>query len=184
MLHSHPLAIRLLALLLCACAACAAPSSPSYRINLADVDDAVEKLMDEFETSAFLKEVRATDTRPGIAVDLLTNETDQRVNTDRILQTFESRVLDLRAFEVVSYENAARFKQALADQAMDWFDAASIPEAGNLYGFRYIIGGKLFGETERQGRSSTTEYRLVLKVLDVERGVVEWSETFDIRKVR
>ena len=164
-------------------AACASPPKP-YNITLSDVDAAVEQLMDRLESSSLLTEVRASGTRPGIAIDLITNETDQRVSTERILQTFETRVVNMRTFEVVSYQNAERFKKALAEQQLDWFDQQTVPEAGKLFGFRYIIGGKLFGETERTGRSSRTEYRLILKVMDVERGVIEWSGDFDIYKAR
>ena len=84
-------------------AGCSSPPKP-YNITLADVDAAVDKLMDKLEGSELLTEIRATGTRPGIAVDLLTNETDQRVSTERILQSFETRVVNMRTFEVVSYK--------------------------------------------------------------------------------
>ncbi|MFT5150934.1 MAG: hypothetical protein ACI841_000919, partial [Planctomycetota bacterium] len=42
--------------------------------------------------------------------------------------------------------------------------------------------GKLIGDTERQYRSSRTEYRLVLKLMDIQRGTIQWTGTYDLDK--
>jgi uncharacterized protein (TIGR02722 family) len=155
----------------------------SRKLDLVDVDDTLAKLMTEFEQSAFLKEVKADSARPGMAVDIIVNETDQAsISTDRLLQSFETKVVNMGAFKVVSKENLNKFKDLLKEQNSDWYDGATVPNAGNMFGFKYIIGGKLFGETERGSDEARTQYRLVLRAMDVETGVIEWQGNADVTK--
>jgi len=185
-------AVSLLCLLLAGCAGGVKRGSDdpslddlamSRKLDLKDVDLSLGKLMTEFQNSGFIQYVRRDNVRPGIAVDEIVNETDQHgINTGRLLQTFETQVVNLGAFSVVSKENLAKFKQALTEQQSDWYNGATVPNAGNLYGFKYIIGGKLFGETEKLDGEARTQYRLVLRAMNVETGVIEWQGNADVTK--
>jgi uncharacterized protein (TIGR02722 family) len=155
----------------------------SRKLDLKDVDLALGELMAEFDDSGFYKIIQREGGRPGIAVDMIVNETDQHgINTTRLLQSFETKIVNLGIFAVVSKENLAKFKQALAEQNSDWYNGATVPNAGNLYGFKYIIGGKLFGETERLSGEARTQYRLVLRAMNVETGIIEWQGNADVTK--
>lgn len=154
----------------------------SRKLDLKDVDIAIDKLMGEFMNSGFLGAVKRGGTRPGIAIDVIVNETDQHLSTDRLLESFNTKIVNMGHFTVVSMNNLNKFKDMLKEQGTDWFDGATVPNAGNLCGFRYIIGGKLFGETERGDGDARTQYRLILKAMDVERGVIEWQGSADVTK--
>lgn len=155
----------------------------SRKLDLVDVDQALDKLMTEFQESAYMKEIKAGSARPGMAVDIIVNETDQAsISTDRLLQSFETKIVNMGAFKVVAKENLNKFKDLLKEQNSDWYDGATVPNAGNMFGFRYIIGGKLFGETERGSDEARTQYRLVLRAMDVETGVIEWQGNADVTK--
>ena len=195
MLHSKPIVSVILILVIALCAGCQGgikrgsddPSvnekAMSRKLDLKDVDLALGNLMKEFQSSAFVGEVKRDGTRPGIAVDMIVNETDQHgISMDRLLQTFETQVVNLGAFKVVSYENTERFKKQLLEQNSDWYNGATVPNAGNLFGFYYIIGGKLFGETEKYKDEARTQYRMVLRAMNVETGVIEWQGQADVTK--
>ena len=154
----------------------------SRRLDLKDVDHALGTLMKEFEQSPFLGEVKRKGDRPTIAVDMIVNETDQHISTERLLQSFETLVVNLGSFKVVSHENVDKFKKYMLEQNSEWYNGATVPNAGNLFGFRYIIGGKIFGETERLSGEARTQYRLVLRAMNLETGVIEWQGQADITK--
>lgn len=78
-------------------------STKPYKITLENVDNAVAQLMDELQDSHFVTALAGTlNERAGIAIDKIVLESDQRVNTERIRQTFENRVVNFGVFEVVS----------------------------------------------------------------------------------
>ncbi|MBU0755593.1 MAG: penicillin-binding protein activator LpoB [Planctomycetes bacterium] len=155
----------------------------SRKLDLKDVDIALAKLMKEFEASRFVGDAKKSGERPGLAVDIIVNETDQHgINTDRLLESFNTKIVNMGTFSVVSMANLEKFKKLLLEQNTDWYDGATVPNAGNLYGFRFIIGGKLFGETEYGSGEARTQYRLVLKAMNVENGVIEWQSTADVTK--
>jgi len=158
----------------------------SRKLDLKDVDLALDKLMKKFESHPFMGRVKqsvaAGGERPGISVDIILNETDQRIDTNVLLESFRTKIIGFGIYKVVSYDNTMKFKNLLKEQNSDWYNGATVPNAGNLCGFRYIIGGKLLGGTERTSDEARTQYRLVLMALDIETGVIEWQETTDITK--
>lgn len=155
----------------------------SRKLDLKDVDIALGKLMKNFEASRFVKDAQQSGGRPGLAVDMIVNETDQHgISTDRLLESFNTKIINMGTFSVVSMANLEKFKKLLLEQNSDWYDGATVPNAGNLYGFKFIIGGKLFGETEYGSGEARTQYRLVLKAMNVENGVIEWQATEDVTK--
>lgn len=155
----------------------------SRKLDLKDVDLALNKLMKEFKGSPFMAEVKKGGDRPGIAVDIIVNETDQHgISTSRLLESFETQIVNMGTFKVVSKENLAKFKKILLEQQTDWYDGATVPEAGKRFGFQIIIGGKLFGETERGDGEARTQYRLILRAMNVETGVIEWQGQTDVTK--
>ncbi len=154
----------------------------SRKLDLKDVDQALGKLMAEFESKGFVAEVKRDGNRPGIAVDIITNETDQHISTERLLQSFETEVVNMGCFKVVSHQNTEKFKKYMIEQNSDWYDGATVPNAGNLFGFHYIIGGKIFGETEKLDGDARTQYRLILKAMNLQTGVIEWQGQADITK--
>ncbi|MFH2002334.1 MAG: hypothetical protein ABIK28_21865 [Planctomycetota bacterium] len=154
----------------------------SRKLDLKDVDLTLKKMMDEFRNSGFLQRVQQSGARPGLALDLILNETDQHISTDRLLESFQGMIVDIGAFKVVSPESVAKLKATMLEQNTDWYNGGTVSNAGSLFGFRYIIGGKLFGETERLSGDARTQYRLVLKCVDVETSEILWQKTADVTK--
>lgn len=155
----------------------------SRRLDLKDVDLALQELMTHFEGSPFVEDMRGAEERPGLAVMEILNETDQYgIDTTNLRETFEELVLETGCFALVSATEVDRLKRYMSDQASDWYAGGTVPDAGNLFGFRYVIGGTLKGETERGGGAARTQYRLHLKAVDVESGRLLWKKSADITK--
>ena len=161
----------------------------SGTLDLEDVDRALDELMKNFVASSFVDKIKANESeaameRPALAVDKIVNETNKHnINPERLLLSFETRLMNLNMFNVVeSQKGRAKIKSLLKEQDTFDYNEDTIPEAGNLLGFKYVIGGKLFGHTERTGSEIRHQYRLILTVVDIETGLKEWQDDVDVTK--
>ena len=156
----------------------------SRKLDLKDVDIALHTMLENLDQTWAAK-VRATGEEPGLAVMEIRNETDQYgLDTTNLRESFEEQILNMGAFAIVAADAVNKLKSSMMEQNTDWYAGGTVPEAGNLLGFRYIIGGVLKGETERTAGAARTQYRLYLKAVDIETGRLLWKKSADITKAQ
>ena len=155
----------------------------SRKLDLKDVDIALQKLLKQLDESTWAAKIRASGEEPGLAVMPIRNETDiYGLDTTNLRETFEELVLDMGCFSIVAAGEVDKFKGYMTEQQSDWYNGATIPEAGNLFGFTYVIGGLLKGETERNRSAARTQYRLYLQAIDISTGVKKWKKAASVTK--
>ncbi|MFT5286930.1 MAG: PBP1b-binding outer membrane lipoprotein LpoB [Planctomycetota bacterium] len=154
----------------------------SRKLDLKDVDISLRTMLANLDES-WAQRIRATGERPGLAIMEINNETDQYgLDTTNLRESFQEQILNMGTFKIIAAAGVDKLKSSMMEQHTDWYNGGTVPQAGNLLGFNYIIGGVLKGETERMSGTARTQYRLYLKAVNIETGEILWIKSADITK--
>lgn len=154
----------------------------SVRFDQKDVNQIVGKMVDGLLSSAFFAEATGGPERPRIAIDELVNETDQHLNTEEILTLIQGKVLNTRKMMFVDKAARERAERELGMQLREVVARGTAAQIGKQLGFRYFLTGKIWSVTERLKGVKRVQYRVVLKVLDIETLAIEWQAEESLTK--
>lgn len=154
----------------------------SIRFDQKDVNQIVGKMVDELLASAFFAEVTDGPEKPRIAIDELVNETDQHLNTEEVLTLIQGKVINTRKMTFVDKAAREKAERELGMQLRDVVAAGTAAQIGKQLGFRYFLTGKIWSGTEQLKGVKRVQYRVVLKVLDIESLAIEWQAEESVTK--
>lgn len=154
----------------------------SVRFDQRDVNQIVGKMVDELLASAFFAEVTEGPEKPRIAIDELVNETDQHLNTEEVLTLIQGKVVNTRKMTFVDKAAREKAERELGMQLRDVVAAGTAAQVGRQLGFRYFLTGKIWSVTERLKGVKRVQYRVILKVLDIESLAIEWQAEESVTK--
>lgn len=154
----------------------------SVRFDQKDVNQIVGKMVDELVASAFFQEVTAGPEKPRIAIDELVNETDQHLNTEEILTLVQGKIVNTRKMTFVDKAQREKVERELGMQLRDVVASGTAAQLGRQLGFTYFLTGKIWSVSERLEGVKRVQYRVVLKVLNIETLAVEWQAQESVTK--
>jgi len=146
-----------------------------------DLQMAAEKLAASLAQSA---PARAHATPPVVYFARVVNKTDQHIDMKNI--TDRIRVILMRQGGLrftASTEAQDEIVSQLRFQTGALVDPATAKRIGRQIGADYFLFGELTAMTEKEGRTRGVYYKLTLNLVNIETGIIEWSDDADFQKV-
>ncbi len=156
----------------------------SVEFGSTDLQQMAAKMVDSL--LAFPPIVEATrQHRPVMFVEKIKNKTVEHIDTESITDTISTRLLRSGKFRFVDMTKVDEVRDQLAFQnESGMVDRSSAAQIGRQIGAEYMMYGNLSSIVKRNSSVKDVYYKLTLKVMHLESGMVEWSDEKEIRKQR
>jgi len=161
----------------------------SLVLDRLDIDYLVDQNFEALRASRFWQEtvIRAPE-RPLMAIWPILNQTSQHLedHMDALLQSIETRVIGTGQARLVARDRQRELAREIKlRQEDDIFDPATAGQLGRQLGADYFMTGKLTGVDERIRNIRRVQYRLFIRVIDVETGeIVFQNEALRTKELR
>lgn len=122
-----------------------------------------------------------------ILVNDIQNRTDEHIDTREILDSIESAIIKSGRAKFVDGKMRAKLAQELAYQKNSGnVDSAQIKQTGKQLAPQYMLDGYITAIKKKNKSVATNHYQLVLKLHNIETGIVDWTNgsSSDKRKLR
>lgn len=123
--------------------------------------------------------------RPVAFVDTIKNKTMQHIDTESITDTIQSKLINSGKFRFVDMTAVDQVRKQLNYQNESGMvsDATAI-QMGRQIGAEFMLYGN-FSEIKKSAGSTTDVYmKFTLKLMNLQTGILEWSNEKEIRKVQ
>ena len=124
-----------------------------------------------------------TLTRPVIYVDTVRNKTMEHIDTESITDSISTKLLRSGKFRFVDMTKAETVKDQLEYQnESGMVNPASAMTFGRQIGAQYMLYGNLSSIEKQTDRMRDVYYKLTLRLLNLETGLVDWADEKELRK--
>lgn len=147
-----------------------------------DLQSISAKMVDDL--LAFPPVVRMTQQRrPVMFVDKIKNKTTEHIDTESITDTIQSKVLNSGAFRFVDMTAVAQVQEQLNyQQNSGMVDQDRSVAVGRQIGAEFMLYGNMSSIVKKDGSTKDVYYKFTLKMVNLETGILEWSNEKEIRK--
>jgi hypothetical protein len=123
--------------------------------------------------------------RPVIFVDKIKNKTTEHIDTESITDTISTRLLRSGKFRFVDMTKVKEVAEQLDFQSgSGMVDPSTAVKIGKHTGAEYMLYGNFSSIVKKGDGIKDVYYKFTLKLMDLESGLVEWSDEKEIRKTR
>ena len=149
-----------------------------------DLQKISEKMVDSLLTFPPIVEVTAKR-RPVMFVDTIKNKTSEHIDTESVTDTISSRLLRSGKFRFVDMTKVAAVRKQMEFQQDSGMvkDETSV-KMGQQIGAEYMLYGNLSSIVKRNSDSKDVYYKFTMKLMNIESGILEWSDEKEIRKTK
>ena len=149
-----------------------------------DLQKISEKMVDSLLTFPPIVEV-TSKRRPVIFVDTIKNKTSEHIDTESVTDTISSRLLRSGKFRFVDMTKVAAVRKQMEFQHDSGMvkDDASV-KMGQQIGAEYMLYGNLSSIVKRNSDQKDVYYKFTMKLMNIESGILEWSDEKEIRKTK
>lgn len=142
-----------------------------------------EKMVDSLLSFPPIVQITANK-RPVMFVDQVKNKTTEHIDTESVTDTISSRLLRSGKFRFVDMTKVAEVQKQLKYQSSGMVDESTATKVGRQIGAEYMLYGNLSSIVKKADSTKDVYYKLTLKLMHLETGLVEWSDEKEIRKTR
>ena len=124
--------------------------------------------------------------RPVIFVDRIRNKTTEHIDTESITDTITTRLLRSGKFRFVDMSKVEAVRKQLEFQhgSSGMVNPETAVRTGRQIGAEYMLYGNLSSIVKKKGGTKDVYYKFTLKLMNLENGLIEWSDEKEIRKTR
>ncbi|MDF1780734.1 MAG: penicillin-binding protein activator LpoB [Alcanivoracaceae bacterium] len=123
--------------------------------------------------------------RPVAFVDKIKNKTTEHIDTESITDTIQSKLLNSGKFRFVDMTVVERVRQQLDYQNDSGLvDPTTAVAMGKQIGAEFMLYGNMSSIVKRGGSTTDVYYKFTLKLMNLQTGIIEWSNEKEIRKTR
>jgi hypothetical protein len=149
-----------------------------------DLQQMAEKMVDSLLTFPPIVEYTAKK-RPVMFVDTIKNKTTEHIDTESITDTVSSRLLRSGKFRFVDMTKVAAVKEQLEYQTESGMvNPAAATQMGKQIGAEFMLYGNLSSIVKKSSDSKDVYYKFTMKLMNLETGILEWSDEKEIRKTK
>jgi uncharacterized protein (TIGR02722 family) len=188
----HPTTIALAALLLAALTTgCAGRQSVRYtdpsRVETVSADwgrTDIQMVAERMVSSLVRHPVISGGQRPVVQVSRLRNKTHEHIDTKLITDKIRTALIKtgMVRFTAVSDANAEILENLDYQSTSGIVDPRTAKGVGKQIGTDYLLHGEIGSIVKRGGRQSDVYYKMTLNLVDVETGIIEWTDEEEITK--
>ncbi|MBF0471356.1 MAG: penicillin-binding protein activator LpoB [Gammaproteobacteria bacterium] len=147
-----------------------------------DLQQMAEKMVDSLLTFAPMVEI-TRDHRPIIFIDTVKNKSSEHIDTEALTDTISTRLLRSGQYRFVDMTKVATVRQQLQYQHQGGMvNEATAVKLGRQVGAEFMMYGNLSSIVKKADGDKDVYYKLTLKLMNLESGLVEWLDEKEIRK--
>ncbi|MBM7036798.1 penicillin-binding protein activator LpoB [Vibrio ulleungensis] len=125
------------------------------------------------------------DQRPIVFVERIKNKTAEHIDTESITDSISTKMLNSGKFRFVDMDRVESVREQLDFQNNDELvDQSSAIQFGKMVGAQYMLYGNLSSIVKEAGRDKDVYYKMTMRLMDLETGLIEWADETEIRKQR
>ena len=123
------------------------------------------------------------DQRPIVFVERIKNKTSEHIDTESITDTISTKMLNSGKFRFVDMDRVESVREQLNFQNNDELvNQSSAIQFGKMVGAQYMLYGNLSSIVKNDGSDQDVYYKMTMRLMDLESGLIEWADETEIRK--
>ena len=170
---------------------CASP--PSYRdpnstesltsgFSYADVNSSAQRMIESMLTSPATVDI-TSKRRPILVIERIKNETDQHLNMSDLAAAIRTQLTRSGRFRFTEKEGRQAMSEEIAYQNRSGMvNTETATARGQQLGSEYILSGRLVSYRETYERRVIKNYRLTMRLSNLQTGIIEWEDVDKISK--
>ena len=121
--------------------------------------------------------------RPIVFVERIKNKTSEHIDTESITDTISTKMLNSGKFRFVDMDRGESVRDQLNFQNNDELvNQSSAIQFGQMVGAQYMLYGNLSSIVKKDGSDEDVYYKMTMRLMDLESGLIEWADETEIRK--
>lgn len=125
------------------------------------------------------------DQRPIVFVERIKNKTSEHIDTESITDTISTKMLNSGQFRFVDMDRVESVRQQLNFQNTDELvNQSTAIQFGKMVGAQYMLYGNLSSIVKNAGSDKDVYYKMTMRLMDLETGLIEWADETEIRKAQ
>jgi uncharacterized protein (TIGR02722 family) len=126
----------------------------------------------------------ANGRRPVVQVSKVANRTSEHIDTKSVTDKIRTALIKSGKvrFTAVSDVNREMLDNLDYQSSSGVVDPSTAKRAGKQVGADYLLFGDIASIVKRAGRESDVYYKFTLNLVDVQTGIIEWTDEKEIRK--
>ncbi len=149
-----------------------------------DLQSIAAKMVDSVLTFPPIVEI-TTKRRPVLFVDKIKNKTSEHIDTESVTDTISNKMLRSGKFRFVDMTKVAEVQQQMEYQRdSGMVDENKAMQMGKQTGAEFMLYGNLSSIVKSSSSAKDVYYKFTLKLMNLESGIIEWSDEKEIRKTR
>lgn len=123
------------------------------------------------------------DKRPIVFVERIKNKTSEHIDTESITDTISTKMLNSGKFRFVDMDRVEAVREQLNFQNNDdLVNQSTAIQFGKMVGAQYMLYGNLSSIVKNDGSDKDVYYKMTMRLMDLETGLIEWADETEIRK--
>lgn len=123
------------------------------------------------------------DKRPIVLVESIKNKTAEHIDTESITDSISTRMLNSGEFRFVDMTRVEMVREQLNFQNNDLLvNPETAIQFGKMVGAQYMLYGNLSSINKQSGSQQEVYYKMTMRLMDLETGLIEWADESEIRK--
>jgi len=144
----------------------------------------LQSVADRMVGSMVRSPVIVNGSRPVVQVSRLKNKTSEHIDTKSVTDKIRTALIrtGMVRFTAVSDANREMLENLDYQQGSGVVSKETQKTIGKQIGAAYLLYGEIGSIVKKVGRTTDVYYKLTLNLVDVESGIIEWSDEKEIRK--
>ncbi|WP_047046496.1 penicillin-binding protein activator LpoB [Vibrio mexicanus] len=123
------------------------------------------------------------DERPIVFVERIKNKTSEHIDTESITDSISTKMLNSGKFRFVDMDRVESVRDQLNFQNNDELvNQSTAIQFGKMVGAQYMLYGNLSSIAKSAGSDKDVYYKMTMRLMDLETGLIEWADETEIRK--
>lgn len=129
--------------------------------------------------------VLTSNSRPVIMVDSIRNKTSEHIDTESVTDSVRTQLLQSGKFRFVDMTRVESVRKQLDYQNNSGLvNPTQAVSFGRQVGAKYMLYGNLSSIVKENKDERNVYYKITMNLMDLETGLLEWSEEKEIRKTK
>jgi len=149
-----------------------------------DLQAIAAKMVDSMLSYPPVMVLTAND-RPIMFVDKIKNKTSEHIDTESVTDSISNKLLRSGKFRFIDMTKVDAVRKQLDYQNnAGMVDPSTAISFGRQIGAQYMLYGNLSSIVKQDGSTKDVYYKMTMRLMDLETGLIEWSDEKEIRKVK
>ncbi|QIA63726.1 penicillin-binding protein activator LpoB [Vibrio astriarenae] len=147
-----------------------------------DLQTIVGEMVDSMLMSGSVAAI-TRDERPIVFVERIKNKTPEHIDTESITDSISTKMLNSGKFRFVDMDRVESVRDQLNFQNNDELvNQSTAIQFGKMVGAQYMLYGNLSSINKQAGNDKDVYYKMTMRLMDLETGLIEWADETEIRK--